>query len=152
MTRSPVQLQNLANLNDKNLKLPQSPYLFPIDATFISGSSDFYSKVHYIFEAAKQNAPVRCEVLQDGKLIPLTALEFRLLHFMAQQPGRVWTRPELLKGVWGYECLDDGRVVDVHIGQIRGKLEADRSAPKLIRTIRGMGYCFEARTVFRKVG
>lgn len=90
--------------------------------------------------------PVRCEVLLDGNPIHVTALEFRLLHFMAQQPGRVWSRPELLKGVWGYECIDDGRVVDVHIGQLRRKLEADRSAPELIHTIRGIGYRFEVRS------
>lgn len=96
--------------------------------------------------------PVRCEVLQDGQLVNLTALEFRLLHFLAQQPSRVWSRPEILKGVWGYDCIDEGRVVDVHIGQLRRKLGFNQTAPKLIHTIRGMGYRFESIDRLQRAG
>lgn len=96
--------------------------------------------------------PVRCEVLIHERLVDLTALEFRLLHFMAQQPGRVWTRAELLESVWGYQCLDNGRVVDVHIGQLRKKIEDNPGAPKRIHTIRGIGYRFEVSSEQRKAG
>lgn len=88
--------------------------------------------------------PVRREVLLDNELIPLTALEFDLLHFLASHPGRVWRRSELIQEVWDYEYVGDQRVVDVHIGQIRKKIEIDPSQATLIQTIRGVGYKFES--------
>ncbi|MEY3221272.1 MAG: hypothetical protein RLZZ203_128 [Cyanobacteriota bacterium] len=88
--------------------------------------------------------PVRREVLLDNELIPLTALEFDLLHFLASHPGRVWGRSELIQEVWDYEYVGDQRVVDVHIGQIRKKIEIDPSQATLIQTIRGVGYKFES--------
>ncbi len=88
--------------------------------------------------------PVRREVLLNNDLIPLTALEFDLLHFLASHPGRVWRRSELIQEVWDYEYVGDQRVVDVHIGQIRKKIEIDPSQVTLIQTIRGVGYKFES--------
>ncbi|EKQ67743.1 response regulator with CheY-like receiver domain and winged-helix DNA-binding domain [Leptolyngbyaceae cyanobacterium JSC-12] len=88
--------------------------------------------------------PVRREVKLDGDLVPLTALEFDLLYFLAKNPGRVWRRAELIQEVWDYEYVGDQRVVDVHIGQIRKKIEIDTSQPALIQTVRGVGYKFEA--------
>lgn len=87
--------------------------------------------------------PVRREVTLNNQLVPLTALEFDLLHFLASHPGRVWRRAELIQQVWDYEYVGDQRVVDVHIGQIRKKIEADISQPALIQTVRGVGYKFE---------
>lgn len=88
--------------------------------------------------------PVRREVKLSNELILLTALEFDLLHFLASHPGRVWRRSELIQEVWDYEYIGDQRVVDVHIGQIRKKIEIDTSQPALIQTVRGVGYKFEA--------
>lgn len=88
--------------------------------------------------------PVRREVKLDGELISLTALEFDLLHFLASHPGRVWRRAELIQEVWDYEYVGDQRVVDVHIGQIRKKIEIDVNQPALIQTVRGVGYKFES--------
>ncbi len=88
--------------------------------------------------------PERREVTIDNQLIPLTALEFDLLSFLARHPGRVWRRAELIHEVWDYEYVGDQRVVDVHIGQIRKKIEIDLSQPILIQTVRGVGYKFEA--------
>jgi DNA-binding response OmpR family regulator len=89
--------------------------------------------------------PERREVTIDDQLIPLTALEFDLLSFLARHPGRVWRRAELIHEVWDYEYVGDQRVVDVHIGQIRKKkIEIDLSQPILIQTVRGVGYKFEA--------
>jgi DNA-binding response OmpR family regulator len=88
--------------------------------------------------------PVRREVKINDDLIPLTALEFDLLHFLASHPGRVWRRAELIQEVWDYDYVGDQRVVDVHIGQIRKKIEIDTSQPALIQTVRGVGYKFEA--------
>jgi DNA-binding response OmpR family regulator len=88
--------------------------------------------------------PVRREVALNNQPVPLTALEFDLLHFLASHPGRVWRRAELIQEVWDYEYVGDQRVVDVHIGQIRKKIEIDASQPALIQTVRGVGYKFES--------
>ena len=88
--------------------------------------------------------PVRREVKLNDSLILLTALEFDLLHFLAGNPGRVWRRSDLIQQVWDYEYVGDQRVVDVHIGQIRKKIEIDTSQPALIQTVRGVGYKFES--------
>jgi DNA-binding response OmpR family regulator len=88
--------------------------------------------------------PERREVTLNHQLIPLTALEFDLLRFLASHPGRVWRRSELIQEIWDYEYVGDQRVVDVHIGQIRKKIEIDTTQPILIQTVRGVGYKFEA--------
>jgi DNA-binding response OmpR family regulator len=87
--------------------------------------------------------PERREVKLKGEIVALTALEFDLLRFLASNPGRVWRREELIQNVWGYNYVGDQRVVDVHIGQIRHKIEQDRTQPALIQTVRGVGYKFE---------
>lgn len=87
--------------------------------------------------------PVRREVTLEHEIVPLTALEFDLLHFLASHPGRVWRRAELIQKVWDYEYVGDQRVVDVHIGQIRKKIETDTTQPAMIQTVRGVGYKFE---------
>ena len=88
--------------------------------------------------------PVRREVKINETFIMLTALEFDLLHFLASRPGRVWRREELIQNVWDYEYVGDQRVVDVHIGQIRKKIELDAAEPSYIQTVRGVGYKFES--------
>jgi DNA-binding response OmpR family regulator len=85
-------------------------------------------------------------VTLGGEPIALTALEFDLLHFLASHPGRVWRRSELLQEVWDYAYVGDQRVVDVHIGQIRRKIETASSKASLIQTVRGVGYKFELPT------
>lgn len=87
--------------------------------------------------------PERREVTLNDQMVTLTALEFDLLYFLASHPGRVWRRAELIQEVWDYQYVGDPRVVDVHIGQIRKKIEADTSQPTLIHTVRGVGYKFE---------
>lgn len=87
--------------------------------------------------------PVRREVMLNNQSVPLTALEFDLLHFLASHPDRVWRRSELIQAVWDYEYVGDQRVVDVHIGQIRKKIETDSEQPAMIKTVRGVGYKFE---------
>lgn len=90
--------------------------------------------------------PGRREVTIKEDVVPLTALEFDLLHYLACHPGRVMRRSELIQEVWEYDYVGDQRVVDVHIGQIRRKIESDTSQPSLIQTVRGVGYKFEAPT------
>jgi two-component system, OmpR family, response regulator len=76
------------------------------------------------------------QVLVDGELLPLTRLEFELLLFLAEHPRRVFTRTQLLSGVWGYEHTGE-RTVDVHVRRLRVKLGG--SLP-LITTVYGVGY------------
>jgi DNA-binding response OmpR family regulator len=90
--------------------------------------------------------PVRREVLLGTQIVPLTALEFDLLYCLASKPGRVWRRAELLHEVWDYEYVGSDRVVDVHIGQIRRKIEPDTTQISMIQTVRGVGYKFEPTT------
>ena len=77
-----------------------------------------------------------------GKEIYLTAKEFDLLELLAFNPNRVYSRDVLLKTVWGADYPGDGRTVDVHIRYLRKKVEEDDKNPKLIETIRGVGYRF----------
>lgn len=90
--------------------------------------------------------PVRREVILASQIVPLTALEFDLLYCLASKPGRVWRRAELLHEVWDYEYVGSDRVVDVHIGQIRRKIEPDNTQISMIQTVRGVGYKFEPTT------
>ncbi len=79
-------------------------------------------------------------VSRDGQDIPLTRTEFDLLVELAQRPGQVLTRDQLLDHVWGYDYLGDSRLVDVAIGRLRSKVEADPVNPQLVLTVRGSGY------------
>lgn len=85
-------------------------------------------------------APDEGTVKLDGELVPLTRTEFQLLCHLARYPNRVWSRDQLLQQVWGYEHTGDGRVVDTHVARLRVKIEADPSNPRLVQTVRGLGY------------
>jgi two-component system response regulator MtrA len=80
---------------------------------------------------------------KHGEDLQLTATEFKLLHELAARPGQVFTRELLLERVWNYEYLGDSRLVDVAVQRLRAKIEDDPKEPKLIRTVRGVGYRFE---------
>ena len=79
-------------------------------------------------------------VTRGGRAIALTRLEFDLLVALAKEPGRVFTREELLHEVWDYRHSSDTRLVNVHIQRLRAKIEHDPENPQLITTIRGVGY------------
>lgn len=83
------------------------------------------------------------EVKVNNQIINLTTLEFDLLYFLAKNPGKVWRRDDLVSNVWENNPIGDNRVVDVHIGQIRKKIEKLCNNPNLIMTVRGVGYKFE---------
>jgi DNA-binding response OmpR family regulator len=83
----------------------------------------------------------RHEVWRAGEPIELTAREFALLLALADQPGRVYTRAHLLEHVWGTEFYDD-HVVDVHVANLRRKIEAQPTHPVYVETVRGVGYRF----------
>ena len=75
-----------------------------------------------------------------GKQLDLRPREFDLLAHLAANPGRVYTRDQLLQDVWGFEYSGDTRTVDVHVRWLRLKIEKDPSKPTLLGTVRGVGY------------
>ena len=77
---------------------------------------------------------------RDGKPVDLTAKEFDLMVLLMQNPGRVYSRENLLNLVWGYEYIGEFRTVDVHIRRLREKLEPDSANPEHILTKWGVGY------------
>jgi two-component system response regulator MtrA len=79
-------------------------------------------------------------VTQAGRLLELTATEFRLLLELARSAQRVVSREELLERVWGYDYLGDSRLVDMAVKRLRDKLGDDPRSPRYITTIRGAGY------------
>jgi DNA-binding response OmpR family regulator len=84
----------------------------------------------------------KMEVLRDGKIVILTAQEFKTLQFFVQNADRVISRDELLNEVWGYQNYPSTRTVDNHILKLRQKLERDPASPVHFRTVHGMGYKF----------
>jgi two-component system alkaline phosphatase synthesis response regulator PhoP len=84
------------------------------------------------------------EASYQGQVLPLTAREFELLAALAAHPGRVFTRGQLLERVMGSEHYDE-HVIEVHIANLRKKLDDDPSQPRYIQTVRGVGYRFLAR-------
>jgi len=79
-------------------------------------------------------------IIRDGHAIALTRLEFDLLVALAKEPGRVFSREALLSEVWGYRPATDTRLVNVHIQRLRSKVEIDPENPRIILTVRGVGY------------
>jgi DNA-binding response OmpR family regulator len=84
----------------------------------------------------------------DGRSLDLTFKEFELLKFLAQHPGRVFTRQQLLQEVWGYDYFGGTRTVDVHVRRLRAKLGPDNET--LIGTVRNVGYRFVAQSRDRR--
>ena len=79
-------------------------------------------------------------VTRDGAQIHLTKTEFRLLVELANNPGKVFSREDLLEKVWGHGVFGDGRLVDVHVRRLRTKVEIDPANPRHVVTVRGLGY------------
>ena len=83
-------------------------------------------------------------VRRSTREVHLGPTEFRLLEFLMQSPGRVFTREQLLNGVWGHDVYVDERTVDVHVGRLRKSINRGRSRDP-IRTVRGAGYSFDEK-------
>ena len=80
------------------------------------------------------------EARRAGQVVPLTPLEFDLVVTLAREPWKVFTREELLERVWGYQHSADNRLVNVHVQRLRAKVELDPEHPKVVITVRGVGY------------
>ena len=79
----------------------------------------------------------------DGVSVDLALKEYELLYLLAKNKGIVFSRENLLEKIWGYDYLGETRTVDVHIRNIRKKIEKDDTSPVHIKTVRGVGYKFE---------
>ncbi len=80
------------------------------------------------------------EVMRDGSPLSLTPLEFDLLVTLARRPRQVFSREALLQQVWGYRHVADTRLVNVHVQRLRAKVERDPEQPRVVLTVRGVGY------------
>ena len=83
-------------------------------------------------------------VHRSDRELALSATEFRLLHELASRPGQVFTRELLLDRVWGYDYLGDSRLVDMAVKRLRDKIEDDPREPRIVTTVRGVGYRLDA--------
>ena len=90
--------------------------------------------------------PAERSAWKDGAQVELTAKEFDLMELLMRNPGRVYSRENLLNVVWGYEYAGDYRTVDVHVRRLREKLELDPANPEYIRTKWGVGYYLANQT------
>ncbi len=85
------------------------------------------------------------EVTVNGRNVNLSPTEFKLLRFLSRNPGRVYSREQILDQVWGDESFVELRTVDVHIRRLRAQIEPDENSPNYIVTVRGVGYKFMDR-------
>ena len=98
------------------------------------GSGGKLEAGHIVLDADERSA------WKDGTAVELTAKEFDLMELLMRNPGRVYSRENLLNVVWGYEYVGDYRTVDVHVRRLREKLEMDPANPEYILTKWGVGY------------
>lgn len=84
------------------------------------------------------------QVTVDGQVVPMPLKEFELLELLLRNAGRVLTRGQLIDRVWGADYFGDTKTLDVHVKRIRSKIEPDPSSPRMLVTVRGLGYRFEA--------
>jgi DNA-binding response OmpR family regulator len=130
------------------------------------GANDYVVKPFFVRELIariklqfrQQSVPVRvleaggveldrtsCQARVNGMPLSLTATEFRLLEFLMNRPGVVFSREQLLNAVWGQDRAITDRAVDVYVLRLRQKVERDPANPVLIHSVRGFGYTFEPR-------
>jgi len=95
-----------------------------------------------IVHGALRVEPASRRVFLDGEEVMLTMREFDLLAFFAANPGRVFSRDQLMEAVWGESWFDDTSTVTVHVRRLRAKLGDDPAEPRFIETVWGVGYRF----------
>ena len=106
----------------------------------IGGSSTV--KTELVFRRIRMDVDAHL-AWKDEQPLDLTPIEFDLLHVLIRNSGRALNREQLIEQVWGHDYYGDDRVVDVHIGRLRKKIEDDHAHPALIATVWGAGYRFK---------
>ena len=86
----------------------------------------------------------RHEVRVDGEVVAMPLREFELLELFLRNPDRVLTRGQIIERIWGANYVGDTKTLDVHVKRIRAKIEVEPSAPRLLTTVRGLGYMLVA--------
>lgn len=89
----------------------------------------------------------KCIVMRRGRRITLTAQAYKLLCFLAESPGKVFSREQLYRAAWNHNGAAGLRTIDVHIRKLRQTIEEDPDNPRHIKTLRGIGYFFEFESV-----
>ncbi len=108
-----------------------------------AGATDFPDEPERLTVAGITLDPERLTVVRGEDTQSLPPKEFSLLHLLAQNAGRVLPRQVIIDRVWGADYFGDTKTLDVHIKRLRGRIEEDPSHPRLIQTVRGVGYTFE---------
>ena len=83
------------------------------------------------------------EIRQNERIIKLTDIEFRILLYLAEQPGRVFTYEQIYEAIWNEEYINEKGIIMTHVRHIREKIEPDSKSPRYIENIRGVGYRFK---------
>ena len=101
-----------------------------------------------IDEDVIEAGPVKLDIARhsvqvNGKEVLMPLKEFEVLEYLMENSGRVLTRGQLMDRIWGSNYVGDGKTLDVHIKRLRAKIEEDPANPKLLHTVRGLGYKFE---------
>lgn len=106
------------------------------------GQSRLYQTSHFSLDVDQRVAHRQLDGTASEPL-DLTTLEFELLATFLSNPGRVWSRAQLIERLWGSDFYGDERVVDTHVARLRKKVEPDPSNPTFVKTVIGVGYKFE---------
>lgn len=107
------------------------------NSELVSNESDVIELGPIKLDTAKHN------VLLNDQIVSMPLKEFELLEYLLENSGRVLTRGQLIDHIWGSNYVGDGKTLDVHIKRLRSKIEEDPANPKLLHTIRGLGYKLE---------
>ena len=107
------------------------------------------SEPEELLPSTVEGGPVRMDVDRhvvavDGEQVQLPLKEFELLEILVRNSGRVMTRGQLIDRIWGEDYVGDTKTLDVHVKRLRAKIEENPSEPRLLTTVRGLGYKFEA--------
>ncbi len=129
---------------DDYLVKPFSPreLVARVKAILRRGRGGAHEEAALLFRRLRIDSEAR-QAWKGDELLDLTPIEFSLLYALARHAGRVLSREQLIEHVWGLDYYGDERVVDVHVGRLRKKIEDDPDDPRLIVTARGAGYRFE---------
>ena len=135
----PLKLDELLARIHSNLRRAPIYHQANLQPTFQSLQATFLQFDELIIDEKNQKV-----YLQDEE-VNLSFKEYRLLHFLAQNPNKIWSASDLYLQIWGNSSVGDTRTINVHISNLRKKIEQDVSNPKYILTVRGSGFMFNGK-------
>ena len=135
----PFKLDELLARIHSNLRRAPIYHQANLQPAFQSSQSIFLQFDELIIDEKNQ------KVYVEGEEVNLSFKEYRLLKFLAQNPNKIWSASDLYLQVWGNSSVGDTRTINVHISNLRKKIEKDVSNPKYILTVRGSGFMFDGK-------